>query len=221
MTSVITGLIEYLVNLVIFVIKDANYPGIFFLMLLEGALLPIPSEVVMAFGGYLAFSNQLPVYLGIPSFVLVLIAGTVGNAVGASLAYALGYYGGRPAVLRYGKYVKLNTDTLEKTEKWFSKYGNLSVFLTRMTPIFRTFISIPAGLAEMKFKKFLALTLAGTIIWDSILEYLGYLFGSSWKDILGLFNDYTYLAVALAFLVLVYVYLKLRSNGKTNKNGSL
>ncbi|MHB1506864.1 MAG: DedA family protein [Cuniculiplasma sp.] len=219
MTSVITSLIEYVVNLIILVIKDFNYPGIFFLMFLEGLLLPIPSEVIMAFSGYLALSNQLPTFLGIPAYVLALIAGSVGNAVGASAAYAIGYYGGRPAILRFGKYVKLDERTLSITEKWFEKYGAISVFLTRLVPVFRTFISIPAGLARMNFWKFFTLTLIGAVIWDSILIYLGFLLGKDWKSILGGFNDYTYAALAVAFLVLIYVYMKLRKkNPSSNPN---
>ncbi len=219
MTSVITSLIEYVVNLIILVIKDFNYPGIFFLMFLEGLLLPIPSEVIMAFSVYLALSNQLPTFLGIPAYVLALIAGSVGNAVGASAAYAIGYYGGRPAILRFGKYVKLDERTLSITEKWFEKYGAISVFLTRLVPVFRTFISIPAGLARMNFWKFFTLTLIGAVIWDSILIYLGFLLGKDWKSILGGFNDYTYAALAVAFLVLIYVYMKLRKkNPSSNPN---
>ena len=211
MTSVITSLIEYVVNLTIMIIRDFNYPGIFFLMFLEGLLLPVPSEVIMAFSGYLALTNQLPVYAGIPAYILALIAGSLGNAIGAAAAYAIGFYGGRPAVLRLGKYIKLDERALSKTEKWFEKYGAASVFLTRLVPVFRTFISIPAGLARMNFWKFFIFTFLGAVLWDSMLIYLGFILGSNWQNILALFNDYTYAALALAFLVLIYVYIKLRN----------
>lgn len=216
MTSIITGLIEYVVNMIIYVIRVSNYPGIFFLMFLEGLLLPVPSEVIMAFSGYLALSGQLPTIFNIPSYLLVLLAGTVGNLAGASAAYAIGYYGGRPAILKLGKYIKLDENSLARTEKWFNKYGAISVFFTRLIPIFRTFISIPAGLAEMNFKKFAILTFVGSAIWDSVLIYLGFLLGKNWEDILGLFNDYTYLALALAAVILVYVY-RILSKGAKNK----
>jgi membrane protein DedA with SNARE-associated domain len=223
MSSIITGLIEYIVNLVIYVIRVSNYPGIFFLMFLEGLLLPIPSEVVMAFAGYLSLTGQLPNYFGIPAVILAVLAGSVGNAVGATAAYAIGYYGGRPAILKFGKYVKLDQNSLDKTEQWFNKYGEVSVFFTRLVPVFRTFISIPAGLAEMNFKKFIILTFGGTLIWDSVLIYLGFVLGSKWEAILGAFNDYSYLAIAAAIIVLIYVYRKLSvraSNGKVNKQRS-
>jgi membrane protein DedA with SNARE-associated domain len=206
MTSFISGAIEYVVNTIIYVIRVSNYPGIFFLMFLEGVLIPIPSEVIMAFSGYLALSNQLPNLLNIPAYIWVLIAGTTGNAVGASAAYGIGFYGGRPAILKYGKYVRLDESALVRTETWFNKYGSISVFLTRLIPVFRTFISIPAGLAEMKFHKFFALTIAGALIWDSVLIYIGFLLGKNWTSILGAFNDYTYIALIFAIIVLIYVY---------------
>lgn len=217
MTSIITGLIEYVVNLIIYVIHVSNYPGIFFLMFLEGLLLPIPSEVVMAFAGYLSLTGQLPAFFGIPPVILALIAGSVGNTVGAAAAYGIGYYGGRPAILRFGKYVRLDQNTLAKTEEWFAKYGEISVFITRLVPVFRTFISIPAGLAEMNFKKFIALTLGGAAIWDSVLIYLGYILGSKWESILLAFNDYTYVALAAAVIVFIYVYYRLTGNRRKRK----
>lgn len=220
MSSIITGSIEYIVNLIIYVIRSANYPGIFFLMFLEGLLLPIPSEVVMAFAGYLSLTGELPNYFGIPAVILALIAGSVGNAVGASAAYGIGYYGGRPAILKFGKYIKLDQNSLQKTEEWFNKYGEISVFFTRLVPVFRTFISIPAGLAEMNFKKFIILTFGGTVIWDSVLIYLGYILGSKWEAILGAFNDYSYIAIVAALIVLIYVYRKLSARTRRSNSNS-
>ena len=106
MTSVITSLIVYVVNLIIMIIRDFNYPGIFFLMFLEGLLLPVPSEVIMAFSGYLALTNQLPVYAGIPAYILALIAGSLGNAIGAAVAYAIGFYGGKACSIETWKIYK-------------------------------------------------------------------------------------------------------------------
>jgi Uncharacterized membrane-associated protein, COG0586 len=103
-----------LANFVIGLIQTLGYPGIFFLMLLEGLLLPIPSEVVMAFGGYLAFSSGLPDIMGIPAFVVLLIVGSLGNVVGAYLAYLLGDYGGIPLIMRYGKYVMLDEGSIQE-----------------------------------------------------------------------------------------------------------
>lgn len=205
-------------NDVVSIITTLGYPGIFFLMLLEGLLLPIPSEVVMAFGGYLAYSGVLPSEIGVPAFIILLLAGSVGNMVGAYLAYLLGDYGGIPLILRYGRYVMLDKGSIDRTQQWFEKYGTPSVFLTRLVPIFRTFISIPAGIAKMNRGHFLILTFFGALIWDSVLIYLGYFLGPHWLQIMSAFNKFTDLAIAaLALLLIGWVYTKLRKR-KTAEN---
>ncbi len=210
------SLANYVINLVTQVMTSLGYPGIFILMLLEGMLLPVPSEVVMAFGGYLAFSDQLPPVLGIPAYLVVLIAGSIGNLTGAYIAYMIGDYGGIPLINRYGKYVMLKPDTVDKVQKWFEKYGPISVFLTRLVPVFRTFISIPAGIATMNRKRFLLYTFLGAVIWDSFLIYLGWTLKQDWNSILGTFDKYTYAAVAaLAVLFFYWLYRSL-SRRKAN-----
>ena len=198
-------------NYIITVIQTLGYPGIFFLMLLEGLLLPIPSEVVMIFGGVLAFTGELPPELGIPAFIILLLVGSLGNMVGAFLAYMLGDYGGIPLILRYGRYVMLDKSSIDWTQYWFEKYGTPAVFLTRLVPVFRTFISIPAGVAKMNRGHFLTLTFVGALIWDSVLIYFGYLLKLNWESILTFFNKFTDVAVAaLAILVVAWLYTKLR-----------
>lgn len=205
-------------NFIISVITTLGYPGIFFLMLLEGLLFPIPSEIVMAFGGYLAYSSQLPSEVGIPAFVLLLLAGSVGNMVGAFLAYLLGDYGGIPLILRYGRFVMLDRGSIDRTQMWFERYGNSSVFLTRLVPVFRTFISIPAGIAKMNRGHFLVLTFVGALLWDSILIYLGYLLGPNWHSIIDSFNKFTDLAlVALAALIVWWVWSKMSKRNAVKK----
>ena len=200
------------------IITTLGYPGIFFLMLLEGLLLPIPSEVVMAFGGYLAYSGALPSEIGIPAFIILLLAGSIGNMVGAYLAYMLGDYGGIPLILRYGKYVMLDKSSIDKTQLWFEKYGTPSVFLTRLVPVFRTFISIPAGIAKMNRVHFLVLTFVGALIWDSILIYFGYILGPHWDQLLNAFNKFTDVALlALALLIIGWLYTKLQKR-RASKN---
>lgn len=200
-------LAEYVINLVISLMHTLGYPGIFLLMLLEGMLLPVPSEVVMAFGGYLAFSDSLPPVFGIPAFVIVLLAGSVGNLVGAFIAYLIGDYGGIPLIKRYGRYVFLNEGTVESVQKWFEKYGPVSVFLTRLVPVFRTFISIPAGIAKMNRKLFLIYTFVGAFIWDALLVYLGFTLKQNWQTIMTDFTKYTDVAlVAIVFLFVYWIY---------------
>ena len=212
-----TGIINYTVQLIINIISTIGYPGIFVLMMLEGMLLPIPSEVVMAFGGFLIaiHSTSLPPVLGIPAFGVLLIVGSVGNLVGALIAYFIGDYGGIPLINRYGKYVLLKEDTVSKTQLWFEKYGSISVFLTRLVPVFRTFISIPAGVARMNRKVFSAFTLVGALIWDTMLIYLGMEFGTNWESVVSYFDKYTYVAVAaIAVLFVYWLYRSLRTRDK-------
>lgn len=210
-------LANYVINHVIQVMESLGYPGIFLLMLLEGMLLPVPSEVVMALGGFLAFSNGLPPVLGIPAYIIVLLAGSVGNLTGAFIAYLIGDYGGIPLIKRYGKYVMLKPDTVEKVQAWFDKYGTVSVFLTRLVPIFRTFISIPAGIARMDRKLFATYTFLGALIWDSFLIYLGWKFGQNWQTILGTFDKYTYAAAAAIVVLFFYWLYRALSRRKRNR----
>lgn len=197
-------------NFVIGLIQTLGYPGIFVLMLLEGLLLPIPSEVVMTFGGYLAFSSGLPGVVGLPAFVILLVVGSLGNLTGTYLAYMLGDYGGIPVILRYGKYIMLDESSIRRTHEWFLRYGPISVFFTRLVPVFRTFISIPAGIARMNRTAFLLLTLAGTLIWDSFLIYFGYLLGPHWNNIISYFDEYQYVAIAILIgIVLWWFFSKL------------
>ncbi|GGM73803.1 alkaline phosphatase [Thermogymnomonas acidicola] len=206
------GIVVEVVNLILSIIQTIGYPGIFGLMLLEGMLLPIPSEVVMLFGGYLVVSGGLPAYMNVPAFALLVLAGTLGNLVGAYIAYAIGRYGGIPLIMKFGKYVALDEKSVRRTEEWFRKYGPASVFFTRLVPVFRTFISIPAGIGEMDLKKFLGLSFAGSLIWDIVLVYLGMKLGRSWEVAVNFFDKYTYVAVVAAVLVILYIaYTKYRS----------
>lgn len=208
----------YVINLVINVIHTIGYPGIFVLMLLEGMLLPIPSEIVMAFGGYLVLIGYLPGVVGIPAVLILLVVGSFGNLAGAMIAYFIGDYGGIPLISRYGKYVLLKEDTVLKTQQWFEKYGRASVFLTRLVPVFRTFISIPAGIAKMRVSLFVLYTFIGAIIWDAILIYLGFEFGANYLEITGFFDQYTYAAVAVgAILIVAWFYRALRRRKLNNK----
>ncbi len=180
-------------------------------MLLEGMLLPIPSEVVMAFGGYLVVNGYLHNILGIPAVVLLVLSGTVGNVAGATIAYYIGRFGGMKFIDRYGRYLFISRSSVLKAQMFFDKYGALSVFSTRLLPIFRTFISIPAGVAEMDIRKFVTYTFIGTLIWDIILVYLGYTLGSNWERSLPFFDTLTYaVGILFACLLVYWIYRMLK-----------
>ncbi len=217
--SIITLIAVDLIKIVENVIVSMGYPGVFILMLLEGMLLPIPSEVVMTFSGYLAFNGFFGPFNPFVSVAILLVVGSVSDLIGALIAYAIGKYGGDPFIIKYGKYFLLKKDTIDRTKVWFEKYGDLSVFTTRFIPIFRTFISIPAGIATMDVKRFSFFTLIGDVIFNIILIYLGIVLGSHWAILLQYFNQLSYIGVVLFVVVVIYVYLKLknRSTDKTNK----
>jgi membrane protein DedA with SNARE-associated domain len=210
------SIVAYVITLITSTILRIQYPGIFVLMLLEGTLLPIPSEVVMVFGGYLLYENELPPHSLAPAFALLLIVGTVGNLVGALIAYLIGDKGGAEFVKLYGKKIGISEKTIDRVNLWFKKYGEVSVFVTRLVPIFRTFISIPAGLGRMKISKFISFTIIGMVIWDTILIYIGYNLGPRWNSILGISDNITYAALAAAAIVLAVIYYMAKKSARNS-----
>lgn len=155
------------------IISQVGYLGIIFLMTLESACMPVPSEIVMPFGGFAAQRGDL-------DFFLVGMAGSVGCLIGSVLSYAVGYYGGRPVLEKYGKYVLISSDKMHIADAWFEKYGGKAVFIARLLPIIRTFISLPAGVARMDFKKFAVYSFVGSIPWCYALAYAGVVLGENW-----------------------------------------
>ncbi len=210
--SLLTSITIELVKFVEIIIIKMGLLGVFFLMLLEGMLLPVPSEVVMTFSGYLAFYGLLDPFGSYFSVMLLLLAGSIGDLIGAWIAYWIGKYGGDPFILRYGKYFFLKSDTIDRTKIWFNRYGDISVFTTRFLPVLRTFISIPAGIATMDFKKFSLYTLTGDIMYNIVLIYLGILFGSNWKVLLKYFTELSYVGAAVFMVVIVYFIFRILKN---------
>jgi membrane protein DedA with SNARE-associated domain len=187
-------------NFVISLIGNSGYAGIFALMAAEGATLPVPSEIVLPFAGYLAFRGEL-------NFWFIVLVATVGAIVGALVDYAIGYYLGRPAILRYGRYVRLSEKHLIIAEKWFSKHGELAVFLAKFVPLVRTLISFPAGIGEMKMWRFVVFSAIGAILWNTILVYVGFVAGQNSTAIMSaLSNDFTLVEILVVVILVVGGY---------------
>jgi len=149
--------------------------------------------------------------LGKFSLWQVIIWGTMGNLVGSVIAYFVGIYGGRPLIEKYGKYILISSHDLNQAEIWFKKYGNISVLFSRMLPVIRTFISFPAGVARMPFRKFCLYTLLGSLPWAVLLTYIGIITGENWKDIEVYFRKFDWLIVILAIsLIGWWLYSKLK-----------
>jgi membrane protein DedA with SNARE-associated domain len=202
------GLVDLTVQWVLDVIQSMGYVGIVFLMFLDGISFPIPSEIIMAFAGWLAYDGEF-------DLILVILTGTLGSVLGAAAAYGIGYTGGREVVRRFGRYVLMGDDTLEKAEAWFKRYGDWAIFLTRFVPLVRTLISFPAGIAKYDFTRFILYTFLGSLIWNAILAYLGYVLGPQWEDIIAFFDKFELVAiVALALFVTWWIWHRLRELGK-------
>lgn len=179
-------------NFITQLIASTGYLGIFFLMALESALIPIPSEIVMPFAGFLVSSGQFNIWY-------VVLAGTLGNLAGSLVAYFVGLYLGRGFIVKYGKYVLLKEKHLLLTEKWFNKYGDKTVFFSRLLPVVRTVNALPAGIGKMNLKKFVIYTFAGSIPWNFALTYIGFLLGEKWNMIL----EYSHIIDIIVGLLLV------------------
>ena len=167
-------------------IEDWGYLAIFVLMVLESACIPIPSEVTMLFGGAAAnatFAASLPGNPEPLNFLVVGLLGTLGNLVGSWIAYWVGKAGGRPLIERWGRYIFLRPHELDRAEVWFDQHGEAAVFVSRLLPVVRTFISLPAGVAEMPFARFSAYTFAGCLPWTFALAGVGYALGSRWTTV--------------------------------------
>lgn len=200
----ITNILAWLASLIIKVISNSGYLGITFLMALESACLPIPSEIIMPFSGYL-------VVLGEFSLLLVILGGTIGNLLGSIIAYWIGAYGGRPFIERYGKYILIKKEELDKSQRFFEKYGSLSIFFARLLPIVRTFISFPAGIAKMQFWRFCLYTLVGSLFWSVLLSYIGVFLGENWRAVEVYFRKFDWLVlILLVIFIFVFLYKRVK-----------
>lgn len=205
---VILQLLHPLVNAITGIISSLGYPGIFALMVLDSALIPIPSEIIMPFSGFLVSNGKL-------ELIPTILAGSIGNLVGSILAYYLGLKVGRAAILKYGKYVLLHEKHLQVTERWFAKYGDITSFVGRLLPGIRTYISLPAGTGEMRLGHFMLFTFIVSVIWNSGLTLFGMQLGNNWQNI----DKYsTYLDVAAAIAVIVFVIWFARSLRKVERS---
>ena len=177
-------LLELLGNWIRGVISLGGYPGIILLMALESACIPLPSELIMPFAGALTtVAVAQSVNRGPLNFHLVSLSGALGCALGSALAYWVGAKGGREFVFRYGKYILLKRKDVDSADRWFQRQGPTAVFLSRLLPVVRTFISLPAGIARMSFWPFLILSFAGSVPWCYLLAYIGIKFAEHLDDL--------------------------------------
>jgi len=190
-------------------IASLGYLGVVIMMAIESACIPLPSEVIMPFAGYLTIKtpqNPQPMTL-----LGAAVAGAVGCVIGSIAAYYAGCYGGRPFIEKYGKYVLIRAKDLDRADAWFAKYGNAAIFVSRLLPVVRTFISFPAGIAKMRMPTFIVYTFLGSLPWCYALAYVGRMLGERWDSIKSYFHDADIVIAAIIVIgIAFYIYHHLK-----------
>ncbi|MEI6131561.1 MAG: DedA family protein [Bacillota bacterium] len=202
MTNIIDAVYTFLEG----VFASLGYFGMGAGMLIESCCIPLPSEVILPIAGNLVATQGF-------NMILANVAVAVGSIIGSLIAYIIGYFGGRTLVLnlinKFGKYVFISVEHFEKAEKAFVKYGSATVFVGRLLPIIRTFISLPAGIARMNIWKFIGYSLLGMIPWNFLLIYLGFVFGNNYRDkVKPWMQKFDYAIVAICLLILAFIIFK-------------
>lgn len=192
------------------IISDMGYWGVVLTMAIESSNIPLPSEIIMPFAGYLVYEGRF-------TMLWATVAGAFGNLIGSIANYFLGYYGGRPFVERYGKYFLIKKHDLDIADKFFDRYGEATVFFTRMLPIIRTFISLPAGISRMNFVKFSILTFIGAIPWCWFLTWVGLKFGENLETFKKYWHIFDYFVAAALFIFVVWIVWFLVKRAKKDK----
>ena len=199
---------ETLIHLMETWVTDYGYIAIFLLMLAESACIPFPSEVTMLVGGWYAATGDL-------NFFWVGAVGVLGNLVGSWIAYGVGRTMGRGVLDRYGRYLLIRSHDIDKAEVWWERYGEAATFFSRLLPVIRTFISLPAGIAKMPFSKFTLYTFLGVIPWTYALTYLGVVVEDNWERVLGYFDVPTLIIGSLILIAAGYWYYRRRKQRRS------
>jgi len=198
-----------------------GYIGVMIAMAIESAMIPLPSELILPFAGFMVSDpSQIEPLTGGPwSFWIVVIVATIGNTLGSLIAYAIGAWGGRPFLERYGRYMLIREHEIEAADHFFARYGSATVFIGRLLPIVRTFISFPAGVTRMPIGKFVLYSTAGALIWSTILVWAGMQLGANWVQIRDMLKPFdTAILVAVILLFAGLLWWRLGMPGKPGKS---
>jgi membrane protein DedA with SNARE-associated domain len=206
------GLEDAIVAFITSTFASLGYAAPFFLMALESCNIPIPSEVILPLSGFLVGQGQF-------SFWPAVLAGTFGGALGSAASYWIGALGGRPLMLKYGKYVLISAADAHKADLFFERYGQATAFFSRLLPVVRTFISLPAGITRMNFPKFLVYTVAGSLLWSIVLVYVGEVLGRNWLEVRAELQRFDYAVAAIILLAIALYVWRHLSHGATAELG--
>jgi membrane protein DedA with SNARE-associated domain len=199
----IAAITDRLVDFAVNVVGDLGLAGVFVLMLLESACIPVPSEATMLFAGFNVDKGEYSLFAAVA-------VGVVANLIGSWIAYAVGYYGRVEWLEKHGRKLHIKPEHLAWADRWFERWGAPTVFFTRMLPIIRTFISLPAGVARMPFWRFTLLTLLGCIPWVFMLTFIGKQAGANWEDWKDSLHYVDYAVTALIVIGAVWLYVRAR-----------
>jgi membrane protein DedA with SNARE-associated domain len=197
------GIEEQIVLFLQNLFQTMGWPGVVIAMTIESACIPLPSEVTMPLAGWMLVQAQ-----GLAQSFLLVAAfwGAVGNTLGSVLTYWVGAIGGRPFLEKYGKFVLISKHDMELADRWFARWGEPTAFFSRVLPVVRTFISLPAGIARMNFARFTLLTFIGSFIWSGLLAWAGYAFGENWRQVREAMRPFD-IPIVLVVLILVGLYI--------------
>jgi len=199
-----------------------GYLGVLIAMAIESAMVPLPSELILPYAGFLVSDpSQLEPITRQPwNFWIAVVAATVGNTLGSLVAYAIGAYGGRPFLERFGKYLLIRPHEIELADEFFAKHGSAMVFIGRLLPVVRTFISFPAGVARMPLGRFIAYSTAGALLWSMLLVYAGTILGANWVQIRHALQPFDLaIAVGVVLLVVLFIWWRLGMPGRPGRGG--
>lgn len=201
-------ILSALANWIMGVISAMGYWGVVLLMAIESANIPLPSEIIMPFSGFLVAEGNMNLWL-------VGLAGAIGCVLGSILSYWLGAWGGRPLIEKYGKYILISHHDLDLADNWFKKYGEITVFVGRLLPVVRTFISFPAGISKMNFTKFIIYSFLGSLPWCIFLAWLGVKLGENWENLRSYFHGFDWVILGLIIIGLVWYVARHIKNSKS------
>jgi membrane protein DedA with SNARE-associated domain len=200
---------ELLLDFVEYVYDAIGWPGVVVMMAVESACIPLPSEIIMPLAGWFLIEDR---GRGEEWLLLAGFCGALGNLIGSLAAYAVGAWGGRPLLLRFGRYVLISREEVERAEHWFARYGDRAVFISRVLPVVRTFISLPAGVARMNVWRFSVLSFVGSFPWSLGLAWAGFLLGENWERIRDWMRPADIpILIVIGALVAWYVYRRVRT----------
>ena len=184
-----------------------GYYAVAILMALENACIPIPSELILGFAGYMIYAGRM-------TFTMAMVAGMVGGMLGSYFAYYVGHYGGRPFVDKYGKYFFVKKSHVDIAQEWFDKYGIKAVFFSRMLPVVRTFISLPAGFAHVDMKRCFFYTFLGSLPWTALILFIGMMLGEGWKVMMEVGHEISLAVAAAIVIICIVLYVQYKRKKK-------